>query len=209
MHDTVSPTALHTQHPRETYLEWLISLSPAQTSACCRRLSHNHPNLYNNWQVTLKDFRAQSFLMPFQKASQVPFGITYRICELEPQWGQILLGMVGNLLGLYAIHTSSPLCHYNFSHAAGFKKHHWTPCLLLPSLLFPNSHNIPICISFPSLSSSLVTPGPQAPLICFLWDSICSPARMIKEVEMPGSQRLRSGLPTPYLWSICCSHLSA
>lgn len=44
----------------ETYLEWLISLSPAQMSTCWKRLSHSYATLCNNWQVTLTDYRPLS-----------------------------------------------------------------------------------------------------------------------------------------------------
>lgn len=46
---------------------WLISLSLAQMSTCWRMLSHSHPTLCNNWQMTLRELRPESFLMPLRR----------------------------------------------------------------------------------------------------------------------------------------------
>ena len=135
----IIPATLHRQSHRQTYLEWLISSSLAQTSTC--RSCHTaieHFAITDRW---LCDLRPQSFLTPLQKASQVTSDES-----MGPQLGQILWGMVESLLGTCA---SSPWGHCNFWHADDFKNISEFPCCLLPSLssgitLCPHLHLISI-----------------------------------------------------------------
>lgn len=165
MHVTVSSTTLHRWNLWETYLEWLIRLSPVQTSACCS-LSHSHPTLYKNWQVTLRDLRARLSWSHFKSISY-SYGMGSVSVGVSGGWQESCQGCV--LLHLGAIAISD-------MHAAGFKSISQPPCLLLPSPLLHPCNNT-LCISFPPPSPHLVTPGPQALLICLLWDSIYSLAR--------------------------------
>lgn len=103
------------------------------------------------------------------------------------------LGIIQTLLGVC---TFLSWCHFCLSELA---------CLLLPALLFPHPQDIPICISFPSPSPCLVSAGA---LIGLLWASVCSQARCDYRTGAARLSELRSGLPAPCHWSICCSHVS-